>query len=104
MSAAARAVVRHDEQRPLVVEQLLLQQLQRLDVEVVRGSSVHHAQVRGLQKEPRQEQARLLAALRLLAPWAPIGDSIPWETVSSTLKAAAENIPTAANTNPSMTS
>ena len=53
--------MRHDEQRALVVEQLLFQQLQRLHVEVVRGF-VHHEQVRRFQEQPREQQARLLAA------------------------------------------
>ena len=53
--------MRHDEQGALVVEQLFLEQLQRLHVQVVRGF-VHHEQIRRFQEKPRQQQARLLTA------------------------------------------
>ena len=55
------AVVAHEDERPLVAEQLLLEQLERLDVEVV-GGLVHDEQVAGGEEEAGEEQAGALAA------------------------------------------
>ena len=51
----------HEQDRPRVGEQLLLQQLQRLDVEVVRRL-VEDEQVPRPQEELREQESRLLAA------------------------------------------
>ena len=56
-----RAVVAHQQQRARIVLQRLLQQFERLDVEIV-GGFVHHQHVRGSREEPRQQQAIALAA------------------------------------------
>ena len=55
------AVVRDQHQRARELEQALLQHLERRDVEVVRGL-VEQQHVGGLQHQPRDQHARLLAA------------------------------------------
>ena len=59
------AVVRDEQERPLVVGELLLQQLQRLDVQVV-GRLVHHQQVAGIEEEACQEEPCTFAARECL--------------------------------------
>src|SRR5690606_22096002 len=55
------AVVAHQQQRARVVGQQVLEQLQRLHVEVV-GGLVHHQQVRGPREQLGQQQAVALPA------------------------------------------
>ena len=58
-------VVAHQQQRAAVALQRVLEELERLDVEVV-GRLVEHQQVRGLREEPREQQAVALAARQRL--------------------------------------
>ena len=55
------AIVRHEHERARELEQALLEHLERRDVEVVRRL-VEHEQVGGLEHQPRDQDARLLAA------------------------------------------
>ena len=56
-----RAVVAHDEQRSGELEQQLLEQVERLDVEIVRRL-VEHEQVERSREQPREQQPVSLAA------------------------------------------
>ena len=56
-----RAIVADDEQRPRELEQQLLEQIERLDVEIVRRL-VEHEQVERAREQPREQQAVSLAA------------------------------------------
>ena len=56
-----RAVVADDEQRAGELEQQLLEQVERLDVEIVRRL-VEHEQVERAREQPREQQAIALAA------------------------------------------